>query len=182
MLSRVARQSCVRRPRTRAFTASSVARWQHPLPSLSGLPVDIAPEVAQAQAEGRPVVALESTLITHGASRPSSACLAEFAPHLSRPDLPGLRTGLPPPHSQTLAKECEALLRSQGVAPATVAILDGRVKVGLEERDLDLLAERGWEARRDADVAKRLWKVGRRELGAALVKVGLHPASSGQLS
>ncbi|GAA5995003.1 pseudouridine-5'-phosphate glycosidase family protein [Rhodotorula paludigena] len=146
MLSRVARQNFVRRPRTRSFTASSVARWQHPLPSLSGLPVDIAPEVAQAQAEGRPVVALESTLITHG---------------------------LPPPHSQTLAKECETLLRSQGVAPATIAILDGRVKVGLEERDLDLLAELGWEARRDADVAKRLWKVGRRELGAALVK-GVH--------
>ncbi|GAA5922392.1 pseudouridine-5'-phosphate glycosidase family protein [Sporobolomyces koalae] len=113
-------------------------------PSLSALPIDLSPEVQQAQAEGRPIVALESTLITHG---------------------------LPPPHSSSLPNECEKILRDQGVTPATVAILEGRIKVGVTSKDLDLLAEKGWSARQgDKAVKDRLWKVGRRELGAALVK------------
>ncbi|BGP36707.1 hypothetical protein JCM10450v2_000598 [Rhodotorula kratochvilovae] len=143
MLPRTLQRPPARLPRPRTFSSSSAASWASPRPSLAGLPFDIAPEVAQAQAEGRPIVALESTLVTHG---------------------------LPPPHSQSLPKECEALLRAQGVTPATVAILGGRIKVGLDERDLDLLAEKGWEARRDKSVAAGLWKVGRRELGAAVVK------------
>lgn len=62
-------------------------------------------------------------------------------------------------------------MRSQNVCPATIAILDGRIKVGLTPRDLALLAEKGWSARQgDQAVKDRLWKVGRRELGAALVK------------
>ncbi|GAA5902185.1 hypothetical protein JCM5296_006623 [Sporobolomyces johnsonii] len=126
----------------RTFASSSSARWGTPRPSLAGLPIDIAPEVAQAQAEGRPVVALESTLITHG---------------------------LPPPHSHDLPKECEAVLRAQGVTPATIAILGGRIKVGVSEAELDRLAEKGFEARQEGG-ADKLWKVGRRELGAAVVK------------
>ncbi|GAA5845576.1 hypothetical protein JCM3766R1_000787 [Sporobolomyces carnicolor] len=130
---------------TRAFTSSAPSRFlARNRPSLSGLPIDISPEVQQAQAEGRAIVALESTLITHG---------------------------LPPPHSASLPNECEAILRSQNVCPATIAILDGRIKVGLTPRDLALLAEKGWSARQgDQAVKDRLWKVGRRELGAALVK------------
>lgn len=55
--------------------------------------------------------------------------------------------------------------------PATIAILSGRIKVGLTSRDLEELAEKGWEARQgNAAVKERLWKVGRRELGAAVVK------------
>ncbi|GAA6019173.1 hypothetical protein JCM11491_001402 [Sporobolomyces phaffii] len=129
----------------RSFGSSASSRFlSRPRPSLSALPIDISSEVQQAQSEGRPVVALESTLITHG---------------------------LPPPHSSSLPSECEAILRDQGVTPATVAILDGRIKVGLAPRDLDLLAEKGWAARQgDARAKERLWKVGRRELGAALVK------------
>jgi pseudouridine-5'-phosphate glycosidase/pseudouridine kinase len=62
-------------------------------------------------------------------------------------------------------------LRSQGVTPATVAIINGKLKVGLTPQDLDLLAEKGWSARQgDKAVKDRLWKVGRRELAAALVK------------
>ncbi|GAA5976826.1 hypothetical protein JCM11641_000882 [Rhodosporidiobolus odoratus] len=106
-----------------------------------GLPIDISPEIQQAQAEGRAVVALESTLITHG---------------------------LPPPSSYNLALDCEALLRDHGVAPATIAILDGRIKVGLSEKEVVELAERGWESRKNK--GKTLWKVGRRELGGAVVK------------
>ena len=80
-------------------------------------------------------------------------------------------TGLPPPHSQSLPRECEDILRAQGVTPATIAILNGRIKVGVEGKDLDYFAERGWAARKDKRAAERLWKVGRRELGAAVVKV-----------
>ncbi|GAA6032839.1 hypothetical protein JCM8097_000822 [Rhodosporidiobolus ruineniae] len=124
----------------RCFAVSTPARWTPPR-SLAGLPLDIAPEVLDAQAAGRPVVALESTLITHG---------------------------LPPPHSYDLATECESILRKQGVAPATIAILNGRVKVGLSEKELEMLAERGWASRKDG--GKNLWKVGRREIAAAVVK------------
>ncbi|GAA6046799.1 hypothetical protein NBRC10513_001581 [Rhodotorula toruloides] len=143
MLSRTALRTAARRPRARPFfTTSSPSTWSGPR-SLAGLPIDIAPEVAQAKAEGRAIVALESTLVTHG---------------------------LPPPHSASLPKDCEAILRSQGVTPATIAILNGRIKVGLQEKDLVHLAERGWEARKDKTVAEKMWKVGRRELAAAVVK------------
>ena len=55
--------------RLRSFSTSPRTSWGPlRLPSLSGLPIDISPEVAQAQAEGRAIVALESTLITHGPS------------------------------------------------------------------------------------------------------------------
>ncbi|GAA5869998.1 hypothetical protein JCM16303_001866 [Sporobolomyces ruberrimus] len=129
----------------RTFTSSTSSNFlSRARPSLSTLPIDISPEVRQAQSEGRAIVALESTLITHG---------------------------LPPPHSSSLPNECEAILRSQGVTPATIAILGGRIKVGLTPQDLDLLAEKGWQARQgDKAIKDRLWKVGRRELGAALVK------------
>ncbi|GAA5908122.1 pseudouridine-5'-phosphate glycosidase family protein [Sporobolomyces salmoneus] len=132
-------------PTARSFTSTASSGFlARNRPSLSSLPIDISPEVQQAQAEGRPIVALESTLITHG---------------------------LPPPHSASLPNECEAILREQNVTPATVALLGGRIKVGLTPQDLDLLAEKGWAARQGDKADKdRLWKVGRRELGAALVK------------
>ncbi|GAA6007044.1 hypothetical protein JCM10207_009182 [Rhodosporidiobolus poonsookiae] len=135
------RTSRLRPTPRRCFSSSATARWAAPRPNLAGLPFDIAPEVQQAQAEGRAIVALESTLITHG---------------------------LPPPHSSNLALDCEALLRKQGVTPATIAILDGRIKVGVSEKELEELAEKGWASRKDG--GKSMWKVGRRELGAAVVK------------
>lgn len=73
----------------------------------------IAPEVARALAEGRPVVALESTLISHG---------------------------LPYPSNVEVATASEAAVRASGAVPATVAIHDGRLLVGLEEADLLALA------------------------------------------
>jgi hypothetical protein len=52
---------------SRSFNSSVSSQFlSRPRPALSGLPIDISPEVQQAQAEGRPIVALESTLITHG--------------------------------------------------------------------------------------------------------------------
>ncbi|GAA5925742.1 hypothetical protein JCM10213_008872 [Rhodosporidiobolus nylandii] len=129
------------RPIARAFSTSRPSYWAVSRPSLAGLPLVISPELQQAQAEGRPVVALESTLITHG---------------------------LPPPDSHNLALDCESILRAQGVTPATIALIGGRVKVGLSEKELVELAEKGWAARKDG--GKKLWKVGRREIGAAVVK------------
>ena len=95
----------------------------------------IAEEVADALADGRPVVALESTIISHG---------------------------LPRPRTQEAAREFEAILRDQGVTPATIAVLDGVPHVGLDEtgverialedmakasvRDLPVLAARGASA------------------------------------
>lgn len=84
--------------------------------------------------------------------------------------------GLPPPASSDLPKECEALLRARGVTPATIAIIGGRIKVGLTSGQLDELAEKGWEAKKHG--TGKLWKVGRRELGAALVKVSVAPETS----
>ena len=72
--------------------------------------------VASALAEGRPVVALESTLVTHG---------------------------LPHPEGVAAAAELEEELSSQGVVPATVGVLDGRIRVGLTREELARLAATG---------------------------------------
>jgi len=77
------------------------------------LPIDISPEIADAVAEGRPVVALESTLISHG---------------------------LPFPANLEVAAGSEAAVRAAGAVPATVAIRDGRLLVGLDEAALVALA------------------------------------------
>ncbi len=74
----------------------------------------VAPEVAAALAEGRPVVALESTLISHG---------------------------LPYPHNLEVARASEAAVReTDGAVPATVAVHAGRLLIGLELAELEALA------------------------------------------
>src|ERR687893_324180 len=75
----------------------------------------ISPEVAEALAGGRPVVALESTLISHG---------------------------LPRPRNLEVAREVEGAVRGAGAVPATVAVLRGQVRVGLDERALEAVASR----------------------------------------
>jgi pseudouridylate synthase len=75
----------------------------------------IAPEVAMALAGGRPVVALESTLISHG---------------------------LPRPRNLAVAYEVEAAVRAGGAVPATVALVAGEVRVGLDEATLGAVAGR----------------------------------------
>jgi pseudouridylate synthase len=75
----------------------------------------IAPEVADALAGGRPVVALESTLISHG---------------------------LPRPRNLAVAREVEAAVRAGGAVPATIAVLAGEVRVGLDEAALEAVAGR----------------------------------------
>jgi pseudouridine-5'-phosphate glycosidase len=73
----------------------------------------VDPEVADAVAGGRPVVALESTLISHG---------------------------LPYPQNLDVARASEAAVRESGAVPATVAIHDGRILVGLADDALEALA------------------------------------------
>ena len=72
-------------------------------------------EVSDAIAAGKPLVALESTIISHGLPRPSNL---------------------------EVAIECERIIREQGAVPATIALLDGVVHVGLEPVELEAIANR----------------------------------------
>ena len=69
-------------------------------------------EVAAARAAGKPIVALESTIISHG---------------------------MPYPQNVTTAKEVEQIIRDAGAVPATIAIIDGKICIGLSEEQLELL-------------------------------------------
>jgi pseudouridylate synthase len=75
--------------------------------------LELSPEVAAALAEGRPVLALESTIISHG---------------------------LPRPRNLEVARELEELARRGGAVPATIAVLDGVARVGLAEDELARVA------------------------------------------
>jgi pseudouridine-5'-phosphate glycosidase len=74
----------------------------------------VSPKVARASAEGAPVVALESTIITHG---------------------------MPYPQNLETARRVEDELRAHGAVPATIAVLEGRLHIGLTAEELDRLAQ-----------------------------------------
>ena len=76
--------------------------------------MDIADTVASALAAGRPVVALESTIITHG---------------------------MPFPQNAAMAAAVEQIIRDEGAVPATIAVIDGRLKVGLTDAERGALAQ-----------------------------------------
>lgn len=78
--------------------------------------LDIQPEVAQALANNQPVVALESTIISHG---------------------------MPYPRNVETALQVEQAIREQGAVPATIAIIGGRLKVGLDEAEIRHLGQAG---------------------------------------
>lgn len=87
---------------------------------MSGKPyLSISPDVKAALAAGKAVVALESTIITHG---------------------------MPYPQNLAMAKEVEDVVRSTGAVPATIAIMDGRLCVGVSGEDLERLAIEGHKA------------------------------------
>ena len=92
--------------------------------------------VAAAQAAGRPVVALESTIIAHG---------------------------MPYPENVRTARDVQALIRHIGAEPATIALMDGRIRIGLSDDELELLGRSGGQAA----------KVSRRDLPAVLASGGL---------
>ena len=78
--------------------------------------LDIAPEVRQALDAGRPVVALESTIISHG---------------------------MPYPQNVETALHVEQIIRENGAVPATIAVLGGRLKAGLSPEEIDYLGKTG---------------------------------------
>jgi pseudouridine-5'-phosphate glycosidase len=95
-------------------------------------PLVVASEVAAALAGGGPVVALESTAIAHG---------------------------LPWPHNHEVARAMEAAVRAAGAVPATIAVLDGQVRVGLGAAEIERIA-------RTPGLAKLSW----RDLGVAVAR------------
>lgn len=92
--------------------------------------LDIKEEVKNALEQNFPVVALESTIISHG---------------------------MPYPQNVEMAKKCEEIIRENGAIPATIAIINGRIKVGLTDEDLNLLA-----------TSKNVAKVSRRDLAKVI--------------
>ena len=90
----------------------------------------VSAEVAQAISSGRPVVALETSIVGQG---------------------------LPAPHNLRAARGCESAIREEGAVPATVAVLDGRIVVGLSDDELER-------------IAGGAIKVSSRDLGPALVR------------
>lgn len=78
--------------------------------------LDILPEIQDALEHGKPIVALESTIISHG---------------------------MPYPKNVETAKEVEQMVRDNGAIPATIAILGGRLKVGLNDQELEHLGKSG---------------------------------------
>ena len=89
-----------------------------------------APQVAEARAAGRPIVALESTIITHG---------------------------MPWPQNVQTAREVEAEIRAAGAVPATLALIAGRIHIGLTDGELESLGQ-----------ARDVMKVSRADLAACL--------------
>lgn len=76
--------------------------------------LDMTPEVREAIEKGKPVVALESTIISHG---------------------------MPYPQNVETARRVEAIVREQGAVPATIAVLGGRLKAGLTDEELEYLGK-----------------------------------------
>ncbi len=103
--------------------------------------LDVAPEVAEAIANGKPVVALESTIISHG---------------------------MPYPQNVETALNVEKIIRENGAVPATIAIIGGRLKAGLSPEEIEHLGKKGLDvtkaSRRDLPVL-----VARGEDGATTV-------------
>ena len=91
--------------------------------------LDINPEVAEALANGKPVVALESTIISHG---------------------------MPYPQNVETALKVERIIRENGAVPATIAIIGGRLKAGLTAEEIEYFGKKGLEitkaSRRDLAV------------------------------
>jgi len=98
------------------------------------IPMEFSAEVERARHEGRPLVALESTIITHG---------------------------MPWPRNVETAQRVEAEVRAQGAVPATIAVLDGVLRIGLSDEELSALGQ-----------AKNVAKLSRADFAACLARKG----------
>ncbi len=101
---------------------------------MTTLPLTVSAEVQRARDTGTPIVALESTIITHG---------------------------MPYPQNLEVARQVEADLRAAGATPATIAVIDGTLHIGLEAVQLELLAQ-----------AKGVAKLSRADMAACIAMGG----------
>ncbi|UXU83033.1 pseudouridine-5'-phosphate glycosidase [Mammaliicoccus sciuri] len=104
--------------------------------------IQFSAEVEKAKEEGKAIVALESTIISHG---------------------------MPYPQNVEMAQKVEQIVRDNGGVPATIAIIDGKIKIGLSEDELELLAS-----------AENVAKVSRRDIAEILAtkKIGATTVAS----
>ena len=111
--------------------------------------IQFSPKVAEALAQNAPVVALESTIITHG---------------------------MPFPQNLNTARRVEAEIRAAGAVPATIAVLEGRLHVGLTDGELETLAQAGNVmklSRADLAVALATGRTGATTVAATMIAASL---------
>ena len=111
--------------------------------------LSITPEVSAALRDGKPVVALESTILSHG---------------------------MPYPENLALAAEIEKIIRAEGAVPATIAIIDGVLKVGLSQSELELMCKGENVAkvsRRDLPVMCALGRTGATTVASTMIIASL---------
>jgi len=111
--------------------------------------LEFAPEVAAARADSRAIVALESTIISHG---------------------------MPYPHNVQTAREVEAIIRAQGAVPATIAVLGGKIRIGLTDAELELLGQSPEAlkvSRRDLPFVIASHKIGATTVAATMICAAL---------
>jgi pseudouridine-5'-phosphate glycosidase len=104
-----------------------------------------SPEVASARAAGKPIVALESTIISHG---------------------------MPYPQNVQTAREVEQVIRDAGAVPATIAVIDGRICIGLSDEQLETLGnspEAMKVSRRDLPYVLSTGKLGATTVAATMI-------------
>ncbi len=110
--------------------------------------VDVSEGVQQALRNGQPVVALESTIISHG---------------------------MPYPQNIAMAGEVEAIVRQRGATPATIAVIDGVCRIGLTGAEIELLGTR--RDVHKATTRDLPWLVATRSTGATTVAATMHLAA-----
>jgi len=112
--------------------------------------INYSNEVKEAIKKRRPIVALESTIISHG---------------------------MPYPQNVMVAKQCEQIIRDNGATPATIAILKGIIKVGLNDEELEYLGKRGRKviktSRRDIPYIVSMKKDGATTVSATMIIASL---------
>lgn len=111
--------------------------------------IEYSKEVQEALDNNLPIVALESTIISHG---------------------------MPYPQNVETAKACEQIIRDNGAVPATIAILNGKLKVGLSSEELDFLGKKGLKVHKTSrrDIA---YNVSNKIDGATTVSATMYIAS-----
>src|SRR3977135_3874202 len=113
----LARRPQPRRHSRLRYPSRRIATIQRSLPGMTMQQFLLfSPEVAAARAAGRPVVALESTIISHG---------------------------MPYPQNVQTAREVAQVIRDAGAVPATIAVIGGKIRIGLSAEELEQLATAG---------------------------------------